>query len=136
MKIGVAQMNLTESVGENRQKILGFVERGIKERLTCLAFPETALSGYVYDGFFPLDYASVVSALDRIGELVRGTGLHAVVGTPFEENGVRYNSAAVICPDGRRLVYHKNLLVSYEEKYFRRAPRSSSSRRGASGSAS
>jgi predicted amidohydrolase len=119
MKIGVAQLNLADSVGENTQKILGFVERGIHEGLACLAFPETALSGYVYDGFLTLDYAAVVSALDRIGKRVRGTGLHAVVGTPFEESGVRYNSAAVIYPDGRRLVYHKNLLVSYEEKYFK-----------------
>jgi predicted amidohydrolase len=119
MKIGVVQMNLAESVAENAEKILEFVERGIKEGISCIAFPETALSGYVYDGFLALDFASVNAALDRIGKLVGGTGLHAVVGTPFEENGVRYNSAAVICPDGRRLVYHKNLLVPYEEKYFR-----------------
>jgi predicted amidohydrolase len=118
MKIGVAQLNLTGSVGENEEKILGFVERGIREGLACLAFPETALSGYVYDGFLTLDYASVNAALDRIGERVRGTGLHAVVGTPFEEHGTRYNSAAVLFPDGRRLLYHKNLLVSYEERYF------------------
>jgi predicted amidohydrolase len=118
MKIGVAQMNLAESVRENKEKILGFVERGIKEGLTCLAFPETALSGYVYDGFLTLDYAAVRAAIDEIGKSVRGKGLHAVVGTPFEEKGVRYNSAAVISPDGHTLVYHKNLLVSYEEKYF------------------
>jgi predicted amidohydrolase len=119
MKIGVAQMNLAEAVGENKQKILGYVERGINEGLACLAFPETALSGYIYDGFLTLDYASVDAALEEIGERVRGTGLYAVVGTPFEEKGFRYNSAAVLCPDGRRLVYHKNLLVSYENKYFR-----------------
>jgi predicted amidohydrolase len=119
MKIGVAQVNLAESVRENTEKILDFVERGLKEGLSCLAFPETALSGYVYDRFLTLDYASVSAALERVAKRLRGTALTAVLGTPFEEKGVRYNSAAVIRPDGKRLLYHKNLLVSYEEKYFK-----------------
>ena len=120
MKIGVAQVDLADSVGENTEKILEFVERGLREKLSCLAFPETALSGYVFDRFLELDFASVDAALERIAKRLRGTGLHAVVGTPFVEKGARYNSAAVLSPDGRRLIYHKNLLVSYEEKYFRR----------------
>ena len=123
MKIGVAQLNLTEAMEKNAEKIIHFLEKGKEERLDVLAFPETALTGYIYDGFYDLDCGKVTDALARIARCVKGSAVHAVVGTPFRENDTLHNSAVVIFPDGRQAVYHKNLLVSYEEKYFRAGTR-------------
>ena len=45
-------------------------------------------------------------------------GISAVVGTPYRMGERLFNSVVVLLADGRKLLYHKNRLVSYEEAYF------------------
>jgi predicted amidohydrolase len=118
MKTAVVQMNLSESVEENRDKIIEFVDRALREGVGILCFPETALTGYLFDDFTGLDFDQVNRALDSIHERVRDTGLHVILPTALRENGTVYNSAVLLMPGGERLVYHKNYLVPYEETWF------------------
>ena len=41
-----------------------------------------------------------------------------MLGTPTREKGTLRNSVIVFLPDGSRLVYHKIMLVSYEQAWF------------------
>ncbi len=118
VKIAVAQIHLAESLPANKDRILQALEEAARREVDILAFPETALSGYLFEGFLAVDAAEVEGALREIGTRLKGGKLHVIVGTPFREGGALHNSAAVLFPDGRRLLYHKIHLVSYEREYF------------------
>jgi predicted amidohydrolase len=118
MNIGVVQMHLSESIELNTRRILEWVRLAREREVTVLGFPETALSGYLFEGFSSLEHAAVQRALDEVHGALRGSGLHLVLGTPWPENGALYNSAAVLFPDGTRELYHKNHLVDYENRFF------------------
>jgi predicted amidohydrolase len=118
MKIGVAQVRLESSVEGNKKKILECIGEAAGQGVEVLNFPETALSGYVFEEFSRLDYTEVDDAMKEIAGVLQGGSLHVVLGTPMREDGKLYNSAVVLFPDGKRLFYHKIHLVSYEQKYF------------------
>jgi len=119
MKVGVAQLSLTDSIEKNKKKILQYVEEAKKRGVEILNFPETALTGYIFNSFFKVNYEEILSAIQEIkGKLSEGN-LHIILGTPYRIEKEIYNSAVVLFPDGKELVYNKNHLVSYETKYFK-----------------
>ncbi len=118
MKIGVAQLNLTSSIEKNKTNILKFIENAQNENVEILNFPETAMTGYIFDDFTTVDYQKVEKALEEIQGALRGKDLHVIIGSPFNEGGTIYNSAVVMYPDGTRKIYYKIHLVPYEHKYF------------------
>ncbi|MCK4823037.1 carbon-nitrogen hydrolase family protein [bacterium] len=120
MKIGVVQLNLTDSISKNKKKILEYIHRATNEDVEILGFPETALTGYIFDDFFNVDYGEVDRAIQEISESIVQSKLHVILGTPYKDEKRIYNSAVILFPDGKRLIYHKNNLVDYEEKYFKK----------------
>jgi predicted amidohydrolase len=118
MKIGVVQMSLSEVLQKNLQKIHDFVNEALNKEIVVLAFPETALTGYIYKGFHDVDYSEVESSLANIQTSLRGSTLCVIVGTPMKIDGHVFNSAVVLFPDGKRTVYHKVFLTDYEQEYF------------------
>lgn len=123
MKIGVAQIRLEDSVAINKDKILKCIDEAIEREVEVLNFPETALSGYIFEEFPRMDFTELEEGLAAISGALKGSSLHVITGTPFREGGELFNSAVVLYPDGRRLVYHKINLVSYEQNYFARGSR-------------
>jgi len=119
MKIGVAQLNLTDSIESNKKKILQYVEEAKRRDIEILNFPETALTGYIFDTFFEVNYEEVLSSIQEIKSELSDGNLHLILGTPYKIENNIYNSAVVLFPDGKQLVYNKNHLVSYETKYFK-----------------
>lgn len=119
MKVGVVQMCLTESIIKNVGKILDFIKIATEENIEILQFPETALTGYIFDDFIRLNYNEVSAALQDISENVMENKVTVLVGTPFEEEGEAYNSIVIMHPNGESLIYHKNNLVPYETRFFK-----------------
>jgi predicted amidohydrolase len=119
MKIGLAQINLYESIEKNRRKIIDYISFAKEKEVRILCFPETALSGYLFDGFLNLNYEELERELQIIKEVVKGYGITVILGTPLKVNNDLYNSAVIIYPDSRVLQYSKRNLVSYEEAYFK-----------------
>lgn len=118
MRIGVAQIRSLDTVEENAANILRFVDEGRRLGVQVLGFPETALSGYLFDGFSRIDPGRLGAALDQIATRLSSGRLAVVLGTPTKEDGRLRNSAVVLFPDGSRRVYHKMNLVSYERAWF------------------
>lgn len=118
MKVGVVQLNLTNSIYTNKRKVLEYMQRAKNEGIEVLCFPETTLTGYVFDDFFKVDYGELESAIQEIHNSLIQSKLHAIIGTPYREDSSLYNSVVILLPDGNQLVYHKNILVSYEKRYF------------------
>ena len=119
MKLAVAQIKLTERIDENRGKILSYIEKAGSEGIEVVAFPETALTGYIYEGFLEVDYEEVEKALREIQKSVDRCDVCAVIGTPLKDKDIIYNSAVVLTPRGERYIYHKQMLTAYEHDYFR-----------------
>jgi len=118
MRIAVAQIRSLDTVEENAANILRFVDEARRLGVRILGFPETALSGYLFDGFATVDAGKLDGALNEIAARLRGGRLEVVLGTPTREGGTLRNSAIVLFPDGSRRVYHKMNLVSYERAWF------------------
>jgi NAD+ synthase (glutamine-hydrolysing) len=118
MKISVAQVQLSGSLQANLDKIKAYTARALGEGVHLLAFPETALTGYVYEQFLEVDYEEVEGALGSLQDLLLNTDMCLVVGTPMRAEGHVRNSAVVLFPDGKRAVYHKRCLTAYESAYF------------------
>ncbi len=120
MRIGVVQMNLFEAVQKNLQKMHGFVDEALERKISVLAFPETALTGYIYKEFHGVDYSEIESSLTSIQSALKGSELCVIVGTPMKIDSHVFNSAVVLFPNGKRKIYHKMFLTDYEQEYFER----------------
>jgi predicted amidohydrolase len=118
LRIGVAQARLFDSIEANTANILAFIDEADRQGVRILGFPETALTGYLFDGFACLDWEKQEAAVEKVADRLRGGRLAIVLGTPTRENGAVHNSALVMLPDGARYVYHKINLVPCEQAWF------------------
>jgi predicted amidohydrolase len=118
MKFGVAQVNLSEVLQKNLKRIHEFVDEALDRGIEVLAFPETALTGYIFKGFHDVDYSEIEHSLASVQNALKGSTLCVIMGTPMKIEGHVFNSAVVLFPDGKRTVYHKKFLTDYEQEYF------------------
>lgn len=118
MKIAAAQIHLYRDVERNLENIAAWAKKARDRGADLVNFPETSLTGYLFEGFDLLDAGAVNQAIDELEGLARELGINLVVGTPYRVEDRLYNSVAVLLADGRRLFYHKTHLVSFEKGYF------------------
>lgn len=118
MKIGAAQIRLYPDIERNLGNITHWLRVASEQGVEILNFPETCLTGYIYEAFHKVKQEAVERGLDELARLTRNLGIGVVVGTPWRTGERLFNSVAILLPDGRRLLYHKNILVSYEKAYF------------------
>lgn len=127
MRILVAQMNPTiGDLAGNTQRILESIERGRRQKVDLVVFPEMALSGYPPEDFILLPHFMQAIA-ERLEEIVQATsGLAAIVGlpryNPHKLEKTLYNSAALIQNQSLIDFVDKILLPTYdvfdERRYF------------------
>jgi len=118
LKIAAAQIHLYQEVERNLENITAWAKKARAQGVDLVSFPETSLTGYLFDGFSQLNAKEVNRAIDDLQGLALELGINLVVGTPYWVEDRLYNSVAVLLADGRRLLYHKTHLVSYEQEYF------------------
>ncbi|MGB4481849.1 MAG: carbon-nitrogen hydrolase family protein [bacterium] len=118
MKIAAAQMELVPDIETNTRRIKEFIEQAAVFGVDIMAFPETALTGYYPELFRSNNEEKIDEKVAELHQFVQEKGVSAIVGTPYFEEGKLYNSIVVLLTDGRKLLYHKQNLVDYEEVYF------------------
>ena len=118
MKIAAAQIHLYPKVAQNLENIMAWAKTAKARGVDLVCFPETSLTGYLFEGFNQLDAGEVNSAIDQLEELARELEIDLLVGTPCWVGDRFYNSVVALLADGRRLFYHKTHLVSFEKEYF------------------
>lgn len=123
MRIALAQINPT--VGDikgNTELIIAWVARAHAQGARVVVFPELAISGYPPEDLVLKDHflARCREALDEVSAAC--TDVVALVGVPLAEEGVAYNSAAVLTDGTVAGFYRKILLPNYavfdEKRYF------------------
>lgn len=118
MKIAAAQIHLYPQVERNILNIKAWAEKAHAQGVDLVNFPETSVTGYLFEGFRQLTPGKISEAIGELGALARKLEINMVVGTPYPLEDRLYNSVVVFMADGTKLLYHKIHLVSFEEEYF------------------
>jgi len=124
LKIALAQINSTVGdINGNAAKIISYIKKACFKKSDIVAFPELALTGYPPEDLLnmPEFINSNLEALDKIR--LQTKNITAIVGfVDSGQNGVLYNSAAILSNKRTLGVYHKMHLPNYgvfdEKRYF------------------
>ena len=114
VKIAAVQMDpsITKNK-ENLEKMLFEIEAAAKKGADLIAFPECALSGYVFSSreeAVPFAESIPGASTDRLAACCKGLGVHAVVCLLEKDADRLYNVAVLIGPEGVVGKYRKNHL--------------------------
>lgn len=131
VKLAVAQISTDPgNIKENTEKIIGFIEKSIKEGSKIIVFPELAIPGYMsLDLMLNKEFInSNLQALDKIAK--SSENVLVIVGFINQDKNkigsdgtpLRYNSAAIISNGKVIDIVDKTLLPDYdvffENRYF------------------
>jgi NAD+ synthase (glutamine-hydrolysing) len=123
LTVAVAQLNcVVGDISGNARRILDAVARAKAAGADVVLTPELALCGYPPEDLL-LRPAFLQACADELAALAAQVqGITVLVGYPAEQDGLRFNAAAVI-RDGRIVdTYFKHRLPNYEvfdeERYF------------------
>ena len=109
IKVGCAQIDVTDKVQVNLEKILSFIEKADSQGVQILLFPETALSGYRPYHFkekpFP-EREVLEKSLEKVCRKTGEKGMHVVLGTTSYEDGGLYNIVYFIDNRGEIIASH------------------------------
>lgn len=125
MLVAAAQMRLSADLEVNEQKILHWARNAAELSIKIVNFPETALTGYLFEGFKTVDMPRVEACLGRLHQAAQDFGVSLLIGAPQQagEQGPLYNSIVALLSDSRQLVYHKMHLVAAENAWFVPGPK-------------
>lgn len=117
IRAAAVQFRSGDDLMGNCARIADYLARLAEDGVRVVAFPECAATAYDNDGIERAKPVDLVEAERRLSEACFASRIHAVVGMPFYEDGVRYNGALVWGPDGSCLArYAKMHLVG--ERWF------------------
>ncbi len=115
MRVGIAQINiLLKNKAANLKKCEQFIKQAQQEQVDVLVFPECTINGYVYNSFDEA-YAEADPVpgdlTDSMVSLCKEHQITAVFGLLEKENGLLYNTAVLITPEGMAGKYRKTHLL-------------------------
>lgn len=108
-------------VAGNRELGAEWIQRAAAAGARLIVLPELAASGYTFQSEAEAAACSQPMSgptIQRWVELCSGLGVHVVAGFAEAAEGSRYNSAAIMGPDGLVGVYRKAHLFNDEKLYF------------------
>src|SRR5438477_1120040 len=107
---------------KNAEQALALVQRGDKEGIALMVFPELGLSAYAIDDLLFQDAIldAVAAQIDRLVAASKKLAPVFVIGAPLRREGRLYNCAVVIHRGQLLGVVPKIFLPNYREFYERR----------------
>jgi predicted amidohydrolase len=108
-RITLAQIFVTENVKRNLKSIRAAFAQAKKDHAGWVAFPEGALSGY-YDGF---DQQEVARGFEEVQQLCRDTGVNALIGTCWKEEGKTFNEIRMVDSTGSQVGRYAKMCLTY-----------------------
>jgi omega-amidase len=101
MKVACVSIPAQADIGANTRSVIAALEREAKEKTRLVVFSECILSSYDQKTIRSLTQEQIDAALEQIKAACVRFNLYAVVGSPYYENGKRYNGAFVLGPNGQ-----------------------------------
>jgi len=100
IKIACVQMKLYKNVATNRDNIISHIQSEAAQGTRVVVFCECALSDYSLSFISTIPESTINNAVAQIAAACNANNVYAIVGTPYFDGGIRYNSALVIDPNG------------------------------------
>jgi predicted amidohydrolase len=122
MRLGLLQMEaVAGDVAANLDMIHKAAHEAAAAGAVCLVAPELALTGYgAGEAIRKLAEPADGPQVNRLAHIADETGLTVVAGFAEAADGVVYNSAVAVTPEGHRHLYRKmHLYGDYEKGLFR-----------------
>jgi predicted amidohydrolase len=127
LKIGAAQMPVTDNVEVNYRNILRYLQLAQRRGLDLVVFPECALSGYGPTHFArpaDIDHRAVEAKLRQLPNDIRRLGVAVVLGASRKVGKRIYNSAFWFDRSGKQIgLYDKLHLMDNEKPFYTRGQR-------------
>ena len=121
MKIAAYQFAVSGDIRRNFSAMQHAIHQAATQDVRLLVFPECALTGYpprTIESSSAVDFSLTAALLDELGRMAMHYGMHIITGTIIPEKEHCFNSAAVLCPDGQQLFYHKRALWGWDRDNF------------------
>ena len=120
LKIALAQIEQTNDLNRNGQKIRQYLDSAARARVQIICFPETQTAGYRVDitrSDVPVQVGQLAALHDAVAASCRKHRMACILGTetPLESNptaGKPYNSALVISENGEILGTHHKVKLT------------------------
>lgn len=112
LSVAAVQFRSSYDIDDNLQRIGNHLTRLADQGVAVAAFPECAVTSYnatVIQKFTPDRLAAAECALSA---MCRESGMHALVGMPYFEDGVLYNGALAWNPDGELIVRYAKIQLA------------------------
>ena len=103
LKVATVQLRSTHNMKDNVNHICEFLKYCANHGARVALFPECATSGYFTDDILNYTEKDFLDAEQEIAAVCAEYKIYAVVGTPYFEDGVRYNMALVINDQGKTI---------------------------------
>lgn len=108
LRVAGFQMDVTNSISENKEKILSGMRKAVAGKAIFLQTPEGSLSGYRST----FDQKELLTALKEVLSLAKELKIGLLLGTCFKnDEGLCYNQVRIYSPDGEFLGAHSKILV-------------------------
>ncbi len=101
LHVAAVQIQTRGSVIENTKAIVEKIAACAEQGVRVVVFEECVITGYDKEVINSATAEQLLRAEDDIAKACDVNNIYAVVGTPFDSNGVRYNTAVVFNPDGK-----------------------------------
>ena len=111
LKVAAAQMACSRSLEDNVTHAIGLMHQAAAESADVIVLPELALTGALEEDIRAADAPALRAALQRVRAAAREARITAVIGSPWIEDGQRFNCAIAIGPDGAVLTHYAQLAV-------------------------
>ena len=109
IKVAAVQFSSRGSVEANTAAIADYLAECARRGVRIAVFQECAVTGYDKKAIAAASAAQIEESEQRIARACSELGLYAVVGTPVDLDGARYNAAIVLSPAGKRVERHAKI---------------------------
>jgi len=103
IKVAAVQLAVNNDLKKNTERICEHIQTLAKQGVRVALFPECATTGYFKDEIPKYTQEQLKKAEETIAHACAENDLYAIVGSPYFEEGVRYNMALVIDHQGRTI---------------------------------
>jgi len=103
IKVAAVQLAVSNDLEKNTKRICEHIAGLAKQGVRVALFPECATTGYFKDEIPKYTEKQLKKAEETIAYTCAENDLYAIVGSPYFEDGVRYNMALVIDHEGRSI---------------------------------
>ncbi len=110
ISVAAVQMHSSHSLKENVEKICRHLSECAQKGVRVAVFPECATTGYFSDEITGYSIEDYLNAEKEIANSCISNKIYAVVGTPYFEDGQRYNMALVIDDKGQTI--HRQVKIN------------------------